>query len=184
MEIAVAVAVAGFNLKPSEFQPVGISRSYSSLSQSRSCSRSIFSSLLSFAFCGSTPMAQSRLKKVSSVDSNSVIQNQHLNGGSFGMAGGLSNVKILSKSRDPFQLNGSNFERSSATNTQSKGPTQGKPNTNLVGKQQGRSTGAALTSRRYFTTSRLQGKVHCWRFTAGTLNVFSRALRLLDEMIY
>ncbi|KAK0591798.1 hypothetical protein LWI29_008338 [Acer saccharum] len=85
-----------------------------------------------------TPMAQSRVKKVPSVDSNSVIQNQHLNGGSFGMAGGLSNVKILSKSRDPFQLNGSNFERSSATNTQSKGPTQGKPNTNLVGKQQGR----------------------------------------------
>ncbi|TXG57455.1 hypothetical protein EZV62_018768 [Acer yangbiense] len=61
----------------------------------------------------------------------------HLNGGSFGMAGGLSNVKILSKSRDPFQLNGANFERSSVTYTQSKGPTQGKPNTNLVGKQQG-----------------------------------------------
>ncbi|KAK1554910.1 hypothetical protein Q3G72_026251 [Acer saccharum] len=38
-----------------------------------------------------TPMAQSRVKKVPSVDSNSVIQNQHLNGGSFGMAGGLSN---------------------------------------------------------------------------------------------
>ncbi|KAK2634037.1 hypothetical protein Ddye_028829 [Dipteronia dyeriana] len=95
-----------------------------------------------------TPMAQSRVKKVPSVDSNSVNQNQHLNGGSFGMTGGLSNVKILSKSRDPFQLNGANFERSSATNTQSKGPIQGKPNTNLVGKQQGRATGAALTSRR------------------------------------
>ncbi|KAL5737025.1 hypothetical protein ACOSQ2_031813 [Xanthoceras sorbifolium] len=95
-----------------------------------------------------TPMAQSRLKKVPSIDSNSVIQNQHLNGVSFGMAGGLSNVKILSKSRDPFQVNGANFERSSVINTQSKGSTQGKPNTNLVGKQQGRATGAALSSRR------------------------------------
>lgn len=85
-----------------------------------------------------TPMAQSRHKKVPSVDSNSAIQGQHLNGVNFGMVGGLSNVKILSKSRDPFQLNGANFERSNVINTQGKGSTQGKPNSNLVGKQQGR----------------------------------------------
>ncbi|KAJ4726737.1 Reticulocyte-binding 2 a [Melia azedarach] len=95
-----------------------------------------------------TPMAQSRLKKVPSIDSNSVIPNQHLNGVGFGMAGGLSNVKILSKSGEPFELNGANYERSSVVSTQSKGSTQGRPNPNFVGKQQGRATGAAVNSRR------------------------------------
>ncbi|XVF12744.1 hypothetical protein REPUB_Repub08aG0145900 [Reevesia pubescens] len=59
------------------------------------------------------------------------MQNQHPNGTSFGVAGGLSNVKILSKSTE---TNGVNFERRS--------------NSNFVGKQQGRATGAALSSRR------------------------------------
>lgn len=95
-----------------------------------------------------TPMAQSRLKKVPSIDSNSMIPNQHLNGVSFGMAGGLSNVKILSKPREPFELNGANFERSGVISTQSKSSTQGRTNPNFVGKQQSRPTGAALSSRR------------------------------------
>ncbi|KAL9432675.1 hypothetical protein AB3S75_027658 [Citrus x aurantiifolia] len=95
-----------------------------------------------------TPMAQSRLKKVPSIDSNSVIPNQHLNGVSFGMAGGFSNVKILSKPREPFELNGANFERSSVISAQSKGSPQGRPNPNFVGKQQSRPTGAAANSRR------------------------------------
>lgn len=85
-----------------------------------------------------TPMAQSRLKKVPSIDSNSVIPNQHLNGVSFGMAGGFSNVKILSKPSEPFELNGANFERSSVISAQSKGSPQGRPNPNFVGKQQSR----------------------------------------------
>lgn len=95
-----------------------------------------------------TPMAQSRLKKVPSIDSNSVIPNQHLNGVSFGMAGGFSNVKILSKPSEPFELNGANFERSSVISAQSKGSPQGRPNPNFVGKQQSRPTGAAANSRR------------------------------------
>lgn len=82
-----------------------------------------------------TPMAQSRLKKVPSIDSSSVPQNQHLNGVNFGMA---SNVKILSKSRDPYELNGANFERSTVIGSQGMGSTQGRPNSNFVGKQHGR----------------------------------------------
>ncbi|OMO95096.1 hypothetical protein CCACVL1_05597 [Corchorus capsularis] len=107
-----------------------------------------------------TPMAQpNRLKKVlPSIDSNHVknenailgMQNQqHPNGMSFGGAGGLSNVKILSKSKDPTEVNGANFERSSF---ESKGSGHGRSNSNFVGKQQGRATGAALSSRRYSFT--------------------------------
>ncbi|XP_044492610.1 uncharacterized protein LOC123216261 isoform X2 [Mangifera indica] len=91
-----------------------------------------------------TPVA--RPKKVPSSDSSSVTQNQHLNGVNFGMAGGLSNIKILTKSRDPFELNGADFERSSMISNQNKGSTQGR--SNFVGKQQGRATSSALTSRR------------------------------------
>lgn len=63
-----------------------------------------------------TPVAQThRLKKISSLDSKNVVtstpnannahlqsvkQNQQLNGVSFGVSGGMSNVKILSKSKD------------------------------------------------------------------------------------
>ncbi|KAK6250797.1 hypothetical protein SCA6_004802 [Theobroma cacao] len=123
-----------------------------------------------------TPMAQpNRLKKVlPSIDSNHVknenavfkeyaaisknaadnrsqllgMQNQHANGICFGVAGGLSNVKILSKSKDPAEINGANFERSSVTSVESKGSGHGRSNSNFVGKQQGRATGAALSSRR------------------------------------
>ncbi|TYH58097.1 hypothetical protein ES332_D08G131400v1 [Gossypium tomentosum] len=70
------------------------------------------------------------------------MQNQHPNGVSFGVAGNLSNVKILSKS------NGANSEISSLTNVESKASGQGRSNSNFAGKQQGRATGAALSSRR------------------------------------
>ncbi|KAA8533550.1 hypothetical protein F0562_031016 [Nyssa sinensis] len=80
-----------------------------------------------------TPMAQShRLKRAPSIDSNSMrtdktifkefvvstpanatdnpslpeMQNQHSNGVCFNIAGGISNVKILSKPKDPVELNG------------------------------------------------------------------------------
>ncbi|GMI76516.1 hypothetical protein like AT5G53620 [Hibiscus trionum] len=108
-----------------------------------------------------TPMAQpNRLKKVlPSADSNhmknvnaafkgyaviskNAADDQHPNGISFGVAGNLSNVKILSKS------NGANFERSSATNVESKPSGLGRSNSNFSGKQQGRATGAVLSSRR------------------------------------
>jgi hypothetical protein len=82
-----------------------------------------------------TPMAQSRLKKVPSVvdppSQYPVVQ--HPNGGV--LFGGNSSVKILSKSRD---LNGTSFDRSSAQST----------GTNFVVKQQGRTTGVPLPSRR------------------------------------
>ncbi|XVE64473.1 hypothetical protein DITRI_Ditri07aG0103600 [Diplodiscus trichospermus] len=67
-----------------------------------------------------------------------VMQNQHPNGLSFGVAGGLSNVKILSKSKDPTEINGVNFERSSVTNVELKASGHGRSNSNFVGRQQGR----------------------------------------------
>ncbi|PPS17086.1 hypothetical protein GOBAR_AA03499 [Gossypium barbadense] len=78
------------------------------------------------------------------------MQNQHPNGVSFGVAGNLSNVKILSKS------NGANSERSSLKNVERQASGQGRSNSNFAGKQQGsltvlyngRATGAALSSRR------------------------------------
>ncbi|XP_039010976.1 uncharacterized protein LOC120139956 isoform X2 [Hibiscus syriacus] len=63
------------------------------------------------------------------------MQNPHPNGISFGVAGNLSNVKILSKS------NGTNSERSSVTNVESKASGLGRSNSNFVGKQHGRATG-------------------------------------------
>ncbi|GMY07603.1 hypothetical protein FCV25MIE_02842 [Fagus crenata] len=122
-----------------------------------------------------TPMAQShRLKKVPSVDSKTVktdepsqfsaMQNQQSNGVYFGLPGGVTNVKILSKSKETRELNGpesrhvqstfltvgngSNLDRSSLSSTQSVGSANGRANLNFVGKQQGRMTGAAFTSRR------------------------------------
>ncbi|XP_022763167.1 uncharacterized protein LOC111308796 isoform X4 [Durio zibethinus] len=123
-----------------------------------------------------TPMAQpNRLKKVlPSIDSNHVknenavfkehvaisnnaaddhsqllaIENQHPNGICFGVSGGFSNVKIMSKSKDPAESNGANFDRSSVTSVESKASGHGRSNSNFVGKQQGRATGAALSSRR------------------------------------
>ncbi|KAF5732440.1 hypothetical protein HS088_TW18G01135 [Tripterygium wilfordii] len=108
-----------------------------------------------------TPMAQPRMKKVSSIDSKHVndektgfkeyvanppTQNQHLNGVSSGVSGGTSKVKILSKSKDPLQMNGPDFDRSSVSATQIKGSNNGRPNANFVGKQQSRIYGAGFTS--------------------------------------
>ncbi|KAE8675557.1 leucine-rich repeat receptor-like protein kinase PEPR1 [Hibiscus syriacus] len=70
------------------------------------------------------------------------MQKPNPNGVSFGVAGNYSNVKILSKS------NGANSERSSVTNVESKASGLGRSNSNFSGKQQGRATGAALSSRR------------------------------------
>ncbi|XVE58288.1 hypothetical protein DITRI_Ditri04bG0158400 [Diplodiscus trichospermus] len=116
-----------------------------------------------------TPMAQSnRLKKVlpnenavlkeyAAASKNAAndhsqllaMQNQHPNGIYFGVAG-LSNVKILSKTKDPTEINGANFERSSVKSVESKASGHGRSNSDFVGKQQGsgRATGAALSSRR------------------------------------
>ncbi|XWS61401.1 hypothetical protein CRYUN_Cryun07bG0123100 [Craigia yunnanensis] len=113
-----------------------------------------------------TPMAQpNRLKKLlPSIDSNHVknenavfkeyaaisknsadghsrllvMQNQHPNGICFGVAGGLSNVKILSKSKDPTEINGVKFERSSVTSVGNKASGHGRSNSDFVGKHQSR----------------------------------------------
>ncbi|KDP26184.1 hypothetical protein JCGZ_22852 [Jatropha curcas] len=91
-----------------------------------------------------TPMAQShRLRKVPSIDS------KHSNGVTFGNAGGISNIKILSKSKESQEMNGPEYDRSNINSTQSKGSIiQGRSNSSYAGKQQGRTTGAALASGR------------------------------------
>lgn len=126
-----------------------------------------------------TPMAQShRLKKTPSIDSKNVkidktvkeyggisqnvtddphkmpvMQNQQSNGACFSVTGGLSNVKILSKSKDsqemdgsekrPFQSsvhltvgNGVNLERSTMNSTQNAGSANGRLASGFSGKQQ------------------------------------------------
>ncbi|KAJ4835902.1 hypothetical protein Tsubulata_006162 [Turnera subulata] len=89
-----------------------------------------------------TPIAQShRLKKTQSSEI------KHPNGVTLGVAGGISNVKILSKSKEAQELNGSDSDRSSVTSSQSKGSIHGMPNSNF-GKQQARTSGTTLTSRR------------------------------------
>ncbi|KAG6714315.1 hypothetical protein I3842_05G198000 [Carya illinoinensis] len=138
-----------------------------------------------------TPVAQShRLRKVPSIESKnlrtdrtafkeyaivssnssdepsqlSVMQNQQPNGVGFGLSRGPSNIKILSKPKDPQEMNGpenkavqspfvtvgngSNLNRTSLNGTQSTGPANGRANVNFVGKQQGRMTGAVFSSRR------------------------------------
>lgn len=98
-----------------------------------------------------TPMAQpNRLRKLPSVDSAdasqpSVVQNQLPNGVHFGATRGVSNVKILSKTKDS-ELNGANYDRSSTTSTESRGSSHGRSNAGFVGKQPGRT--ATMTSRR------------------------------------
>ncbi|KAJ6418886.1 hypothetical protein OIU84_002123 [Salix udensis] len=90
-----------------------------------------------------TPMAQShRFKEVPSIES------KFSNGVNLGAAGGISNVKVLSKSKDYQELNGPDSDRSSVSSTQSKGSLHGMSNSIYTGKQQSRTTGAALTSRR------------------------------------
>ncbi|CAI0452645.1 unnamed protein product [Linum tenue] len=88
-----------------------------------------------------TPMAQShRAKKLPSTDSN------HLNGVSFGVPGGMSNVKILSKSKD--NTRDTNVGANVGGSGQSKVSTHVKPNSSFVGNQQGRVAGNVPTSRR------------------------------------
>ncbi|KAJ6748686.1 hypothetical protein OIU79_029731 [Salix purpurea] len=90
-----------------------------------------------------TPMAQShRFKEVPSIES------KFSNGVNLGAAGGISNVKVLSKSKDYQELNGPDSDRSSVSSTQSKGSLHGMSNSIYTGKQQSKTTGAALTSRR------------------------------------
>ncbi|TYI66194.1 hypothetical protein E1A91_D09G208100v1 [Gossypium mustelinum] len=66
-----------------------------------------------------------------------VMQNQHPNGICVDVSRGFSNVKILSQSKDP-----------SVTSVESMASGHGRSNSNVVGKQQSRTTGAALSSRR------------------------------------
>ncbi|XAR71589.1 hypothetical protein NMG60_11017939 [Bertholletia excelsa] len=125
-----------------------------------------------------TPIAQPyRLKRGLPVDFNPSsaasapdnpsqlsMQNQHSNG-VYLAAGGISNIRILSKPKDPSDLNGpesrpgqsagltaagnvANPDRSALGNSLSKGSIHGRPGMNVAGKQQGRSTGVASTSRR------------------------------------
>ncbi|XP_020236764.1 uncharacterized protein LOC109816249 isoform X2 [Cajanus cajan] len=136
-----------------------------------------------------TPMAQShRMKKAPSIDSKniksdktlqeysvissnagddplklSVMQHQQSNGACF--AGGLSNVKILSKPKDsremdgpenrvvqsPVQLsvgNGGSIDRSSMSSAQISGSANGRLVSSFASKQQSRATGAVYPSRR------------------------------------
>ncbi|KAK6936628.1 hypothetical protein RJ641_033658 [Dillenia turbinata] len=134
-----------------------------------------------------TPMAQNqRLKKVLSIDAKpvktvykeypvpaaanvgdnpsqlSAVQKPLSNG--FNVVGGLSNVKILSKTKDPLELNGSETRPQSSVLTQANGATSdksilggsqtkgtnnGRSGTNFVGRHPGRTMGApASTSRR------------------------------------
>ncbi|XP_028806627.1 uncharacterized protein LOC114761438 [Neltuma alba] len=138
-----------------------------------------------------TPMAQShRLKKVPSTDSKNVktdstvkeyvvisqtttddslkipvVQHQQSSGMSFSVAGGLSNVKILSKSKDSHKMdgcenrplqssvhltvgNGVSPDRSSMGSTQNTGSANGRLASSFSGKQQTRATAAAFPSRR------------------------------------
>jgi len=109
-----------------------------------------------------TPMAHtSRVKKVPSLEAkplrdssesnhSSGLQSHHPNGSGFSV---LGNVKILSKSKDPLELNGSEFkpghpgsvpaengvhsDRSNVGNLQ-KGPIPARTNPGFVGRQQGR----------------------------------------------
>ncbi|WCJ32463.1 hypothetical protein M5689_013884 [Euphorbia peplus] len=91
-----------------------------------------------------TPMAQShRIKKVPSIDS------KHTNGVNNSATGGISNLKILSKSKDSQEPSGAEFDRSSVSSSQSsKGLINGRSNSNFTKKQQGRTSGATLTSGR------------------------------------
>ncbi|KAF5442664.1 hypothetical protein F2P56_035298 [Juglans regia] len=95
----------------------------------------------------------------------SLTQNQQSNGVGFGLSRGLLNMQILSKPKDPQEMNGpenravqSAFvtvgnganisNRSSLNGSQRTGPANGRANLNFVGKQQGRMTGAVFSSRR------------------------------------
>ncbi|RVW89034.1 hypothetical protein CK203_029337 [Vitis vinifera] len=93
------------------------------------------------------------------------MQNQQSNGVYFNASGGFSNIKILSKSKDAVEMNGpeirpgqssvfmtagngANPDRSGVASTQNKGSINGRSGAHFVGKQSGRTTGAASTPRR------------------------------------
>nr|KJB37404.1 hypothetical protein B456_006G203300 [Gossypium raimondii] len=77
------------------------------------------------------------ITKIASNGQQLVMQNQHPNGICVDVSRGFSNVKILSQSKDP-----------SVTRVESMASGHGRSNSNVVGKQQSRTTGAALSSRR------------------------------------
>lgn len=84
-----------------------------------------------------TPMAQTqRSKKAPSVDSksNGVFES--------------SNVKILSKHKDSTRESNGNGNGPSLDTSADRAPINGRPATNFVGKQHGRTSGTALNSRR------------------------------------
>ncbi|XP_027902327.1 uncharacterized protein LOC114162592 isoform X3 [Vigna unguiculata] len=125
-----------------------------------------------------TPMAQShRMKKVPSIDSKniksdkalqeyavissnlgddslklSVMQHQQSNGPGFSVSGGLSNVKILSKSKDSREMDGpeSRIVQSvgNGGSAQISGSANGRLVSSFTSKQQTRATGAVYPSRR------------------------------------
>lgn len=122
-----------------------------------------------------TPMAHAgRVKKLSSLEPkpvrnsadnmhSSALQNHHSNGSGY-VSGSLSNVKILSKSKDSLELNGSEIrsgqpllvpsengvhsDRSILGNPQNQVPVHARGSANSMAKQQGRAASAALASRR------------------------------------
>ncbi|KAH9602201.1 hypothetical protein KSS87_005597 [Heliosperma pusillum] len=107
-----------------------------------------------------TPMADfGRVKKMPSTESKpvrnvmssshpSTMQTQYSNGSAFNVTGNLSNVKILSKPKDPMELNGqplrvhaengTHSDRSGLGNPQSNAPIHSRPVSNFNGKQPGR----------------------------------------------
>nr|GMC62889.1 uncharacterized protein LOC109150067 isoform X2 [Ipomoea batatas]GMC64694.1 uncharacterized protein LOC109150067 isoform X2 [Ipomoea batatas] len=124
-----------------------------------------------------TPMAQPQRLKTSSLEPASgkvekvadnisqfrAMQNQHSNGASpFNVTGGISNVKILMKPKNPTELNASGakaapsvqFSLSNGINsdkndlTSSPGKGSGGPGPSLVGKQQDRIIGFPSSTRR------------------------------------
>ncbi|XP_010666154.2 uncharacterized protein LOC104883348 isoform X2 [Beta vulgaris subsp. vulgaris] len=122
-----------------------------------------------------TPMAHAgRVKKLSSLEPkpvrnsadrshSSAMQSHHSNGSGY-VSGGLSNIKILSKSKDSMELNSSEIrssqpllvpaenglhsERSILGNPQHPVPIHARGSANFIAKQQGRTSAAALASRR------------------------------------
>ncbi|RZC07333.1 hypothetical protein D0Y65_014598 [Glycine soja] len=131
-----------------------------------------------------TPMAQThRMKKAPSIDSKNIKSEyavissnpgddplkmsvmQHQQTSAFNVAGGLSNVKILSKSKDPREMdgpesrvvqspvqlpvgNGGSIDRSSMSSAQISGSANGRLVSSFASKQQTRATGAVYHSRR------------------------------------
>ncbi|KAL8538157.1 hypothetical protein ACS0TY_000208 [Phlomoides rotata] len=92
-----------------------------------------------------TPMAQSQqLKKLSA------IQRKNLNDDTFHVAGGVSNVKILSKSKDGTTMrtvgNGAITDR--IDYSQNKAVSHERPGMSLVGRRHSRTTGAASSPKR------------------------------------